>query len=460
MTGGLRVSPGGRGRGLVPARARRLAGRGLPRSPGDSARRDRRLRRWRHRGRGRRRGAGDRRAPAARARAPGTTEAFVTPQSLAGPGRRRSSPRRSRRKEGREADRPHPLRRKRPTSPRPRTCKSGVGDRQGHLEGAAGKGARTSLTEEGENRAALKRGCHRRARTKLPPRPRRSARLPRRAPRRQAEASGFAEGRTARPCAETAAGTAAGNEAANASEELHRPAGAEGGEEGRAALRRGLRRLRGRRGRHGGPARPSAQTTTKQLSRSLLHRPPRQPASVKVPQAKVVNVVAGPSKGNVYYRQRLPAAGRCDQRAAAPKWNRASARSGKSRTSSAELMPAYPRKLRAVVAWPASSPSPSSLPIGAAAAAENGATDAGGKPRSRAGGKTAAGARDRSDVRPSEAASGDRRRVRDGRRIRDRNGLDRRRIEVRRRRRHRKRAARPGSDPPPEATTGQWRDDR
>jgi len=42
------------------------------------------------------------------------------------------------------------------------------------------------------------------------------------------------------------------------------------------------------------------QTSTKQLSRSLLHRPPRQPASVKVPQAKVVNIVAGPSKGKVY----------------------------------------------------------------------------------------------------------------------------------------------------------------
>jgi hypothetical protein len=42
------------------------------------------------------------------------------------------------------------------------------------------------------------------------------------------------------------------------------------------------------------------QTSTKQLSRSLLHRPPRQPASVKVPQAKVVNVVAGPSKGKIY----------------------------------------------------------------------------------------------------------------------------------------------------------------
>ncbi|MBS1885573.1 MAG: hypothetical protein JSU06_00110 [Actinobacteria bacterium] len=42
------------------------------------------------------------------------------------------------------------------------------------------------------------------------------------------------------------------------------------------------------------------QTSTKQLSRSLLRRPPRQPASVTVPQAKVVNVVAGPSRGSVY----------------------------------------------------------------------------------------------------------------------------------------------------------------
>lgn len=41
-------------------------------------------------------------------------------------------------------------------------------------------------------------------------------------------------------------------------------------------------------------------TSTKQLSRALLHRPPRQPAAVKVPRAKVVNVVAGPSKGGVY----------------------------------------------------------------------------------------------------------------------------------------------------------------
>jgi hypothetical protein len=41
-------------------------------------------------------------------------------------------------------------------------------------------------------------------------------------------------------------------------------------------------------------------TTTKQLSKALLQRPPRQPAAVKVPQAKVVTVVAGPSNGSVY----------------------------------------------------------------------------------------------------------------------------------------------------------------
>ena len=41
-------------------------------------------------------------------------------------------------------------------------------------------------------------------------------------------------------------------------------------------------------------------TTTKQLSKALLQRPPRQPAAVKVPRAKVVTVVAGPSRGSVY----------------------------------------------------------------------------------------------------------------------------------------------------------------
>ncbi len=41
-------------------------------------------------------------------------------------------------------------------------------------------------------------------------------------------------------------------------------------------------------------------TSTKQLSRALLQRPPRQPAGVEVPQAKVVNVVAGPSREGVF----------------------------------------------------------------------------------------------------------------------------------------------------------------
>jgi hypothetical protein len=42
------------------------------------------------------------------------------------------------------------------------------------------------------------------------------------------------------------------------------------------------------------------QTATQELSRSLLRRPPRLPANVTVPKAKVVNVVAGPSHGGVY----------------------------------------------------------------------------------------------------------------------------------------------------------------
>ena len=41
-------------------------------------------------------------------------------------------------------------------------------------------------------------------------------------------------------------------------------------------------------------------TATPELTRSLLRRPPRLPANVKVPKAKVVNVVAGPSHGGVY----------------------------------------------------------------------------------------------------------------------------------------------------------------
>ena len=42
------------------------------------------------------------------------------------------------------------------------------------------------------------------------------------------------------------------------------------------------------------------ETATPRLARELLHRPPRLPADVKVPQAKVLNIVAGPSREGVY----------------------------------------------------------------------------------------------------------------------------------------------------------------
>lgn len=41
-------------------------------------------------------------------------------------------------------------------------------------------------------------------------------------------------------------------------------------------------------------------TATPELTKALMRRPPRQPAGVKVPQAKVLNVVPAPSHGNVY----------------------------------------------------------------------------------------------------------------------------------------------------------------
>jgi hypothetical protein len=41
-------------------------------------------------------------------------------------------------------------------------------------------------------------------------------------------------------------------------------------------------------------------TATPALRKALLARPPRQPAGVKVPRAKVLNVVAGPSRGSAY----------------------------------------------------------------------------------------------------------------------------------------------------------------
>lgn len=41
-------------------------------------------------------------------------------------------------------------------------------------------------------------------------------------------------------------------------------------------------------------------TATPRLRKALLRRPPRQPAGVEVPRAKVVNVVPAPSRGSVY----------------------------------------------------------------------------------------------------------------------------------------------------------------
>lgn len=43
-----------------------------------------------------------------------------------------------------------------------------------------------------------------------------------------------------------------------------------------------------------------AETASPQLTRDLLQRPPRLPANTKVPQAKVVNVVPGPKRGDSY----------------------------------------------------------------------------------------------------------------------------------------------------------------
>lgn len=49
-----------------------------------------------------------------------------------------------------------------------------------------------------------------------------------------------------------------------------------------------------------GVRRALGETATPALAKALLRRPPRLPANVEVPQAKVVNVVAGPSHGDVY----------------------------------------------------------------------------------------------------------------------------------------------------------------
>jgi hypothetical protein len=42
------------------------------------------------------------------------------------------------------------------------------------------------------------------------------------------------------------------------------------------------------------------ETATPALAKALLRRPPRLPANVKVPKAKVVNVVPAPSRGGIY----------------------------------------------------------------------------------------------------------------------------------------------------------------
>jgi hypothetical protein len=43
-----------------------------------------------------------------------------------------------------------------------------------------------------------------------------------------------------------------------------------------------------------------AETATPKLAHSLLRRPPRLPANVKVPKAKVLNIVPGPKRGDTY----------------------------------------------------------------------------------------------------------------------------------------------------------------
>jgi hypothetical protein len=43
-----------------------------------------------------------------------------------------------------------------------------------------------------------------------------------------------------------------------------------------------------------------ADTATPELTKALLKRPPRQPADVSVPRAKVLNIVPGPSRGGVF----------------------------------------------------------------------------------------------------------------------------------------------------------------
>jgi hypothetical protein len=42
------------------------------------------------------------------------------------------------------------------------------------------------------------------------------------------------------------------------------------------------------------------ETATPELTKALMRRPPRQPAGVEVPQAKVLNIVPAPSHGTIY----------------------------------------------------------------------------------------------------------------------------------------------------------------
>ena len=43
-----------------------------------------------------------------------------------------------------------------------------------------------------------------------------------------------------------------------------------------------------------------AATSSDDLTKALLGRPPRLPSNVKVPKAKVLNIVPGPTQGSTY----------------------------------------------------------------------------------------------------------------------------------------------------------------
>ena len=75
-----------------------------------------------------------------------------------------------------------------------------------------------------------------------------------------------------------------------------RPRGDRGGPQ---VLRR-LRPLRDRPRHRRRSKRSSRETATPDLAQALLKRPPRLPANVKVPKAKVLNIVAGPKQGDTY----------------------------------------------------------------------------------------------------------------------------------------------------------------